>query len=102
MIGLFQENGPCTVDSNGNVLNNPYSWSETSNMLYIDQPGKLGRRLSNESSHDTGSSSRLLVLDPRTWIHKSSRWHSCCSVECYMSRRELDSRHLRNVFKACR
>lgn len=38
MIGLFQENGPCSVDIDGNVLNNPYSWSNASNMLYIDQP----------------------------------------------------------------
>jgi carboxypeptidase D len=26
MIGLFQENGPCGVDENGNVYSNPYSW----------------------------------------------------------------------------
>lgn len=33
MIGLFEENGPCRVDSEGNVYNNPYSWSNVSNML---------------------------------------------------------------------
>lgn len=33
MIGLFEENGPCRVDSDGNVYNNPYSWSNVSNML---------------------------------------------------------------------
>lgn len=42
MIGLFQENGPCTVDIDGNVVNNPYSWSNASNMLYIDQPTQVG------------------------------------------------------------
>lgn len=26
MIGLFQELGPCGVDSNGDVYNNPYAW----------------------------------------------------------------------------
>ena len=35
MIGLFQENGPCGVDPNGSVFNNPYSWSNASNMIFI-------------------------------------------------------------------
>ncbi|PYH91396.1 serine carboxypeptidase [Aspergillus ellipticus CBS 707.79] len=42
MIGLFQENGPCGVDSNGSLYNNPYSWNNASNMLYIDQPVQTG------------------------------------------------------------
>ncbi|MCJ1433976.1 hypothetical protein MMC27_003341 [Xylographa pallens] len=42
MIGLFQENGPCGIDANGDVVNNPYSWSTVSNMIYIDQPTQTG------------------------------------------------------------
>ena len=34
MIGLFQENGPCGIDADGNVVNNPYSWSNASNMIF--------------------------------------------------------------------
>ena len=42
MIGLFQELGPCGVDYDGNVYNNPYSWSNISNMIFIDQPTTTG------------------------------------------------------------
>jgi carboxypeptidase C (cathepsin A) len=43
MIGLFQENGPCSVndDSNSTTLN-PWSWNQNVNMLYIDQPVQTG------------------------------------------------------------
>jgi carboxypeptidase C (cathepsin A) len=42
MVGVFQENGPCRVDEKGHPVNNPYSWSNVSNMLYIDQPTQVG------------------------------------------------------------
>ena len=42
MIGLFQENGPCTVMPDDKLRTNPYSWTRISNMLYIDQPVATG------------------------------------------------------------
>lgn len=42
MIGLFQENGPCRVNSDGEPINNTHSWSQSSNMLFIDQPTQVG------------------------------------------------------------
>jgi carboxypeptidase C (cathepsin A) len=41
MIGLFEENGPCRIDIDGHVVNNPYSWNNVSNMIYIDQPTQV-------------------------------------------------------------
>ena len=42
MVGLFQEVGPCSIDSDGKVVNNPYSWTNASNLLFIDQPVQTG------------------------------------------------------------
>ncbi|KAF2020524.1 alpha/beta-hydrolase [Aaosphaeria arxii CBS 175.79] len=42
MVGLFEELGPCSIDINGEVVNNPYSWTNASNMLFIDQPTTTG------------------------------------------------------------
>ncbi|CAL1710317.1 unnamed protein product [Somion occarium] len=39
MIGLFEENGPCLVNSDANSTRiNPFSWNNISNVIYIDQP----------------------------------------------------------------
>lgn len=42
MNGLFSEMGPCTIDAAGNVVDNPNSFSLTSNVLFVDQPATVG------------------------------------------------------------
>lgn len=33
MVGLFQETGPCRIDNNGNVVDNPFSWTNVRGWL---------------------------------------------------------------------
>lgn len=48
MAELFTENGPCRVNPDGEtIVNNPFSWNNHSNMLYIDQPVQVGFSYTN-------------------------------------------------------
>eukprot|EP00924_Labyrinthula_sp_SR-Ha-C_P000894 augustus_masked-scaffold_7-processed-gene-7.41-mRNA-1 protein AED:0.01 eAED:0.01 QI:0/-1/0/1/-1/1/1/0/452 len=43
MLGLFTENGPCSVNEFGNGTKvNKYSWNSNANVLYVDQPAGTG------------------------------------------------------------
>lgn len=62
MIGLFQELGPCGVNYNGDVYNNPYSWSNASNMLFIDQPVTVGNSYSSAVPGYIGAGGYVIQL----------------------------------------
>ncbi|KIM60463.1 hypothetical protein SCLCIDRAFT_1216729 [Scleroderma citrinum Foug A] len=54
MIGLFQENGPCYVNPDGNTTRlNPHSWNNVSNMIYIDQPMGVGFSYGTDAANTT-------------------------------------------------
>ncbi|KAJ5074446.1 serine carboxypeptidase-like 48-related [Anaeramoeba ignava] len=50
MVGMFMENGPVLISSNGTLYNNPYSWNKLLNMLYIDNPAGTGFSYVNNSA----------------------------------------------------
>ncbi|PNP78538.1 hypothetical protein FNYG_08168 [Fusarium nygamai] len=62
MIGLFQENGPCTFNNGGSKPTlNPNSWNTFANMLYVDQPIGTG------FSYGTDDAVSTLAAAPRVW-----------------------------------
>ncbi|KAK7535668.1 Alpha/Beta hydrolase protein [Phyllosticta citricarpa] len=72
MIGLFQENGPCGIDQDGNLYSNPYSWNNATNMLYIDQPTQVGFSYSVPLPGYYSSQGDLILLPNNTCPENAS------------------------------
>jgi len=47
-LALFFENGPYTVDANGNLIPNAYSWNKFTNLIFVDQPVGTGFSYAND------------------------------------------------------
>ncbi|EPQ50550.1 alpha/beta-hydrolase [Gloeophyllum trabeum ATCC 11539] len=61
MIGLFQENGPCLVNPDGestySYTSRAISWNNASNMIYIDQPIGTGFSYGEDTVNSTFTAS---------------------------------------------
>mmetsp|Transcript_1969 Transcript_1969/g.2664 ORF Transcript_1969/g.2664 Transcript_1969/m.2664 type:complete len:595 (-) Transcript_1969:175-1959(-) len=52
-LALLTENGPCSVSQDGSSTEiNPYSWTETAHVLWLDQPAGVGYSYGKENDYN--------------------------------------------------
>ena len=53
-LGLLTENGPCSVNEDGETTKvNPYSWTESAHVLWLDQPAHVGYSYGEANDYNT-------------------------------------------------
>lgn len=77
MIGLFQELGPCGVGPDLKPFNNPYSWSNASNMLFIDEPSTVGLSYSVPIPAYTDNDGYIVELANASCPEYAQQYESC-------------------------
>lgn len=77
MYGLFQELGPCGIGPDMKPFDNPYSWTNASNMLFIDQPTTTGFSYSIPVPGYTDSDGNLVELPNATCPEYATQFGSC-------------------------
>jgi cathepsin A (carboxypeptidase C) len=50
-FAIFYENGPFTINDDLSLKNNPYSWNNNANVLYVDQPFGTGFSETTDPEH---------------------------------------------------
>lgn len=80
MIGLFQELGPCSVDSNGTVVSNPFAWNNASNMIFIDQPATTGFSYTKLVPGYVDPSTDSLIVLPNATCPEYAQGYGTCGT----------------------
>lgn len=63
ILALTTENGPCTPTEDGqSTVNNPYSWNNNANIMWIDQPANVGYSYGAKDSYDHNQDESSLDL----------------------------------------
>ncbi|KAF4547138.1 Serine carboxypeptidase-like protein 6 [Elsinoe fawcettii] len=53
LTGLFMELGPSSIDKNGKLVYNPYSWNANASVIFLDQPVNVGFSYSSNPVSNT-------------------------------------------------
>ncbi|WPH03359.1 Carboxypeptidase Y [Acrodontium crateriforme] len=53
LTGLFMELGPSSVNKDGKLVHNPYSWNSNASVIFLDQPVNVGYSYSGGSVSNT-------------------------------------------------
>ncbi|CAL3964886.1 unnamed protein product [Diplocarpon coronariae] len=83
---VFAHDGPCYIDGDGKVVHNPYSWSNMSNMIYIDQPTQVPDEFQNHDWNDRLTPSRLDFRIVFRSMATSIPSEHTCTLPCPCSR----------------
>ncbi|KAI5475030.1 threonyl-trna synthetase [Pseudohyphozyma bogoriensis] len=73
--GLLFELGPCSIANGGeNTTYNPHSWTESANMIFLDQPVQVGYSWGGKSINNSPDSAKDVYAFMQLFYEKFPKW----------------------------